>query len=130
MSKSKKNSILSIIFSKNILIQTYNTLFILRLITKYFIEIASEQNFYPYFLSQDNSIERKSLMTTFIDTLFRITILIPVDTSSYGLHLEVLNTLISLLAIQISEKETVLITAVYSIFMHRLEYVFDKQKNK
>ncbi|CAF4209131.1 unnamed protein product, partial [Rotaria sordida] len=58
----------------NIIIhQTYNALFILRLITKYFIEIDSEQNFYPYFLPQDVSTERISLMTIFVDTLFRTT---------------------------------------------------------
>jgi hypothetical protein len=42
--------------SSNIVIwQTYSALFILRSITKYFIEIDSEQNLYPYFLAQDNS---------------------------------------------------------------------------
>jgi hypothetical protein len=42
--------------SSNIVIwQTYSALFILRSITKYFIEIDSEQNLYPYFLPQDNS---------------------------------------------------------------------------
>ena len=43
--------------------QTYNALFILRSITKYFIEIDSEQNLYPYFLTQDNS--GRSLQVSF-----------------------------------------------------------------
>ena len=35
--------------------QTYSALFILRSITKYFIEIDSEQNLHPYFLPNENS---------------------------------------------------------------------------
>ncbi|CAF1173754.1 unnamed protein product [Rotaria sordida] len=109
-------------YNNNIIIhQTYNSLFILRLITKYFIEIDSEQNFYPYFLPQDISTERISLMTIFVDTLFRTTIMLPVDSSTYGLHLEVLNTLLSLLSIQMCAKEAIFISSIYSIFMHRLD---------
>jgi len=63
-------------------------------------------------------------MSIFVDTLFRTTIIIPVQSYSYGLHLEVLNTLLSLLSIQMCAKEAVLISAIYSIFMYRLEYVF------
>jgi len=100
--------------------QTYNALFILRIITKYFIEIDSEQNLHPYFLPQENS-DRLSLMTVFVDILFRTTISIPVRPYSYALHLEVLNTLLSLLSIQMCAKEAALISAVYSIFMHRLD---------
>ncbi|CAF1028148.1 unnamed protein product [Adineta steineri] len=101
--------------------QTYSALFILRSITKYFIEIDSERNLHPYFLPQDNSIERISLMIIFVDTLFRTTIIIPVKSYTYALHLEVLNTLLSLLSIQMCAKEAVLISAIYSIFMHRLD---------
>ncbi|CAF4002073.1 unnamed protein product [Rotaria sp. Silwood2] len=109
-------------YNNNIVIhQTYNALFILRLITKHFIEIDSEQNLYPYFLPQDISTERISLMTIFVDTLFRTTIMLPVDSYSYGLHLEVLNTLISLLCIQMCAKEAILISSIYSIFMHKLD---------
>ncbi|CAF1591172.1 unnamed protein product [Rotaria magnacalcarata] len=104
-----------------VLSQTHNALFILRLITKYFIEIDCEQNLYPHFLPQDTSAERLSLMTLFVDTLFRITITQPVESDSYSLHLEVLNTLLSLLSIQMCAKEDVLISAIYSIFMHRLD---------
>ncbi|UJR14717.1 hypothetical protein I4U23_001710 [Adineta vaga] len=100
--------------------QTYSALLILRCITKYLIEIDSEQNLHPYFLSQDNS-NRISLMSFFVDTLFRTTIAIPVETYSYALHLEVLNTLLSLLSIQMCAKEAALISAIYSIFMHRLD---------
>ena len=60
-------------------------------------------------------------MTVFVDILFRTTITIPVRPYSYALHLEVLNTLLSLLSIQMCAKEAALISAVYSIFMHRLE---------
>jgi hypothetical protein len=69
------------------------------------------------------SLDRVSLMSFFVDTLFRTTIAIPVETYSYALHLEVLNTLLSLLSIQMCAKEAALISAIYSIFMHRLEYV-------
>ena len=68
-------------------------------------------------------MERVSLMSIFVDTLFRTTIFIPVQSSTYALHLEVLNTLLCLLSIQMCAKETILISAIYSIFMHRLEYV-------
>ncbi len=98
-------------------------MFILRLISKYFIEINSEQNLYPYFLPQENSLERISSMSIFVDTLFRTTIIIPVESYTYSLHLEVLNTLLSLLSIQMCAKEAVVISAIYSIFMYRLEYV-------
>jgi len=121
--EKKKKSKNFIYFSNTIVCQTYSALFILRSITKYFIEIDSEQNLYPYFLPQDNSIERISLMSIFVGTLFRTTIFLPVESYSYALHLEVLNTLLSLLSIQMCAKEAVLISAIYSIFMHRLEYV-------
>ena len=62
-------------------------------------------------------------MSIFVDTLFRTTISIPVESYTYSLHLEVLNTLLSLLSVQMCAKEEVLISAIYSIFMHRLEYV-------
>ena len=91
--------------------------------TKYFIEIDSEHNLYPYFLPQDNSAERISLMSIFVDTLFRTTILLPVQSYSYGLHLEILNTLLSLLSIQMCSQQTTLINAIYTIFMHSIEYV-------
>ncbi|CAF2004200.1 unnamed protein product [Rotaria magnacalcarata] len=100
--------------------QTYSALFILRCVSKYFIEIDSEQNLYPYFLPQDNP-DRVSLMSYFVDTLFRTTIAIPVQSYSYALHLEVLNTLLSLLSIQMCAKDAALINAIYSIFMHRLD---------
>ena len=61
-------------------------------------------------------------MSLFVDTLFRTTIAIPVESYTYALHLEVLNTLLSLLSIQMCAKEAALISAIYSIFMHRLEY--------
>lgn len=60
-------------------------------------------------------------MTIFVDILFRTTIYIPVNSSTYNLHLEILNTLIVLLAVQMCAKEAVLISSIYSIFMHRLE---------
>lgn len=63
-------------------------------------------------------------MVSFVDTLFRTSIAVPVQIFSYALHLEVLNTLLSLLSIQMCVKEATLISAVYSIFMHRLEFVF------
>lgn len=85
----------------------------------------SEPNLYRYFLPQDILNERTSLMTVFVDILFRTAINLPVDSDSYGLHLEVLNTLISLLSVQMCAKEAVLISAIYSIFMHRLEYVLN-----
>lgn len=62
-------------------------------------------------------------MSAFVDTLFRTTINVPVESHSYALHLEVLNTLLSLLSIQMCAKEAVVISAIYSIFMYRLEYV-------
>ncbi len=124
-SPEKRNKQIEIFFyfSNIVIWQTYSALFILRSITKYFIEINSEQNLYPYFLPQDNSIERISLMSIFVGTLFRTTIFIPVESFTNALHLEILNTLLSLLSIQMCAKEAVLISAIYSIFMHRLEYV-------
>jgi len=121
--QTKNFSFILSFFSNLVLWQSCSALFILRCITKYFIETDSEQNLYPYFLPQDNSIERLSLMSIFVDTLFRTTIFVPVESYSYGLHLEVLNTLLALLSIQMCAKEAVLISAIYSIFMHRLEYV-------
>ena len=96
----------------------------LRAITKYFIENDSEENLYPYFLPQDNFNERVSLMCVFVDALYRMAILLPVESYTYGVHLEVLNTLLSLLSIQMCADQAVLISGIYSIFLHRLEYVF------
>ena len=110
-----------IIFSVTLIRKTYNTLLILRVITKYFIEIDSEQNLCPYFIPQESSLQRISLMCIFIDSLYRLAIIVPVEPYSYGLHLEVLNTLLAFLSIQMCADEAILISAIYSIFMHRLE---------
>ncbi|UJR32022.1 hypothetical protein I4U23_019491 [Adineta vaga] len=101
--------------------QTYSALFVLRSITKYFIEIDSEQNLNLYFVPQENSMEHISFISIFVDTLFRTTIILPVTSYSYALHLEVLNTLLALLSIQMCAKEAILISSIYSIFMHRLD---------
>ena len=61
-------------------------------------------------------------MSFFVDTLFRVTIAVPIQVYSYALHLEVLNILLSLLSVQMCAKEAGLIGAIYNIFMHRLEY--------
>lgn len=106
---------------QSLLKQTTNALFILRCLTKYFIEINSELNLNRYFLPQEHSIDHLSLMTIFIDILFRTTIYIPVNSSTYNLHLEILNILIVLLAVQMCAKEATFISSIYSIFMHRLE---------
>jgi len=100
--------------------QTSNALLILRMVTKHFVEIGSDRNLYPYFLPQENSNERISLMCLFVDTLYRTAIIIPVETFNYVLHLEVFNTLLSLLSIQMCVNDATLISAIYSIFMHRL----------
>ena len=110
-------------FSNVVVWQTYNSLFLLRLITKYIIEIDSEENLYSYFIPKENSIERISLMSLFVDNLYRTATTLPVESFSYGIHLEILNILISLLSIQMYAKESTMISAIYTIFMHRLEYV-------
>ena len=107
--------------SNSVISQTYNALFMLRTITKYFIENDSEANLYPYFLPPENYTERVSLMCVFVDTLYRMAILLPVESYTYGVHLEVLNTLLSLLSIQMCADQAVLISGIYSIFLHRLE---------
>lgn len=108
-------------FSTSLIRQTSNALLILRMVTKHFVEIGSDRNLYPYFLPQENSTERISLMCIFVDTLYRTAIIIPVESLNYVLHLEVFNNLLSLLSIQMCVDDSTLISAIYSIFMHRLK---------
>ena len=69
--------IFSEVCSSNIVTwQTYSALFILRSVTKYFIEIDSEQNLHPYFLPNENSgelLNQKAIDPT--TRLFRSTII-------------------------------------------------------
>jgi hypothetical protein len=57
-------------FSNIVTWQTYSALYILRCITKYFIEIDSEQNLHPYFLPQDNSGRFIQKKTHFPEVIF------------------------------------------------------------
>jgi hypothetical protein len=111
----------SLDFSDLLSLQVYNALFILRAITKHFIETDCQKNLFYYFDPQEANSDRLMSMCGFVDALYRTAIFVPVHSFTYGIHLEVLNILLALLAVQMCVDEPILISTIYSIFMHRLE---------
>lgn len=106
--------------------QTYNALFIIRSLCKYFVEHLSEELLLHQFdclppesdgtIAQDTA-EIGSQVEEFINALVELIVDVPVLNFTYALHLETLNTLLVLLSIQMFHSQPASQFAVYRILM-------------
>ncbi|KAL5020400.1 hypothetical protein ScPMuIL_003292 [Solemya velum] len=88
--------------------QTYNALFIIRTMCKYFVEHLSEELLIQQFDTKspaESSSEKVSLAEEFINSLVELLVDVPVMNFTYALHLEALNTLLVLLSIQMFQPQ-------------------------
>ena len=96
-------------FNDIFLWQTFNALFIIRTISKYLIEHLSEENVLRQFDAVSGSVSSSApsdeqlpvnVAEELLNCLVEIVVDVPVKASTYAIHLETLNTLITLLSVQ------------------------------
>ena len=96
-------------FNDIFLWQTFNALFIVRTISKYLIEHLSEENVLRQFDAVSGSVSSSApseeqlpvnVAEELLNCLVEIVVDVPVKASTYAIHLETLNTLITLLSVQ------------------------------
>ncbi|CAI9733168.1 Hypothetical predicted protein [Octopus vulgaris] len=103
--------------------QTYNALFIIRSLCKYFVENLSEELITQQFDSVNSaeaecdSDDDTPLAEKLMNSLVELLVDVPVVNFSYALHLEALNTLIVLLSIQMYQPQAASNFAYYRYMM-------------
>ncbi|GFO41736.1 dymeclin-like [Plakobranchus ocellatus] len=106
--------------------QTYNALFIIRSLCKYFVESLSEELLLHQFdvlppkpdgTPAEDTAEIGSQAEVFITALVELIVDVPVLNFTYALHLEALNTLLVLLSIQMYHVRPASQFAVYRMLM-------------
>lgn len=93
--------------------QTYNALFILRCIIKYYIETITEDDVVKQFQVKSSlNIERKDeedgieLLESFMNSLLEIIVDVPVIDITYAVTVEAINTVLVMLSVQMFSKST------------------------
>lgn len=89
--------------------QTYNALFTIRSLCKYFVENLSEELILQQFDARSDpeaAEESGSLTEELMNSLVELLVDVPVVSFTYALHLEALNTLLVLLSIQMYQPQS------------------------
>lgn len=104
--------------------QTYNALFIIRSLCKYFVEHLSEeliiQQFEARLPNMDGYVEADEvgpLIEELMNSLVELLVDVPVVNFTYALHLEALNTLLVLLSIQMFQPQSASKFVTYKYMM-------------
>lgn len=105
--------------------QTYNALFILRCITKFFVENLKEEDLVRQFearpLQQADGTHREdenvNRLEVFLDSLIEIVVDVPVKDFTYPLHLEAVNCLLVLLSLQMFSQRPASKSCIYRSLM-------------
>ncbi|XP_076439068.1 dymeclin-like [Babylonia areolata] len=108
--------------------QTYNSLFIIRCLCKYFVEHLSEELLVQQFdcrppnpdgtPADDTDDEIGGQIEKFISALVELLVDVPVLNFTYALHLESLNMLLVLLSIQMFQPQPATQFKIYHYLMH------------
>ncbi|XP_041356321.1 dymeclin-like [Gigantopelta aegis] len=109
--------------------QTYNALFIIRSLCKYFVEYLSEELLLQQFDCKppdpDGSVpelaegeQMGSLAEDLLNSLIELIVDVPVLNFTYALHLEALNTILTLLSIQMFQPQA---TSTFTIFRFMMQ---------
>ncbi|XP_063217608.1 dymeclin [Bacillus rossius redtenbacheri] len=103
--------------------QSYNALFILRCLTKYFVENLKEDDLVRQFearpkltdgIRDDENVNR---LEVFMDSLIEIIVDVPVKDFTYPLHLEAVNCLLVLLSVQMFSQTPAAKSCIYRSLM-------------
>ncbi|KAJ9586283.1 hypothetical protein L9F63_020077, partial [Diploptera punctata] len=99
--------------------QTYNALFIIRCITKFFIENVKEEDLMRHFEARPSSLpdENVNRLEVFLESLIEIIVDIPLKDLTYPLHLEAVNCLLVLLSVQMFSHRTASKSCIYRSLM-------------
>ncbi|XP_048523171.1 dymeclin isoform X2 [Dendroctonus ponderosae] len=76
--------------------QLFNTLFTIRCVLKFFIETTTEEQLLELIEHDSN----ESNLESFIEALFAVVVDVPVQDTTYGIHLEAITCLLILLSVQ------------------------------
>ncbi|CAG2055624.1 unnamed protein product, partial [Timema podura] len=113
--------------------QTYNALFILRCLTKYFVENLKEEDLVRQFEARPKHTdgshhedEHVNRMEVFMDSLIEIIVDVPVRDFTYPLHLESVNTLLVLLSVQMFSQKPAAKSCIYSLWPRIASLLFLK----
>lgn len=105
------------------ILHIHNALFIIRCITKYLVHNSKDNTIVKQFqpvLNFDQAEQLTNddgLLETYIFTLFRITTELPLEDSSYHIHLECLNSIMVLLSCQMFTTQYTKDIVIYRIIM-------------
>lgn len=94
--------------------QTYNALFIIRCILKYFIVTVTEDNVVKQFqVPTVGDTKKEDLLDSLVNALVEIVVDVPLLDFTYALHVEAINTLLVLLSVQMFSANTSRNSAIY-----------------
>lgn len=105
--------------------QTFNAMFILRCVTKYFIQTVTEDNFVKQFQSnpQDGSGEKQQednashALEKLLNVLVEIIVDVPILDFTYAIHVEAVNTLLVILSAQMFSARPASKSLIYRLIM-------------
>ncbi|XP_067003661.1 dymeclin isoform X2 [Anabrus simplex] len=104
--------------------QIYNALFILRCITKYFVETIKEDDLVRQFESRPRSVDGvhmendvENRLEMFMESLIEIVVDVPVKDFTYPIHLEAVNCLLILLSVQMYSQKPASKSYIYRSLM-------------
>lgn len=107
--------------------QTYNALFVIRNVCKYFVENLTEEVLFEQFrthVAADDGVaaccesSEIPLFDDLLDCLIRIIIEVPIVDVTYAIHLECLSLLLTLLSIQLSHSQPFAQSRIYERVMN------------
>lgn len=94
--------------------QTYNALFIIRFILKYFIVTVTEDNVVKQFQAPTiGDTKKEDLLDSLVNALVEIVVDVPLLDFTYALHVEAINTLLVLLSVQMFSTNTSMNSPIY-----------------
>ncbi|KAG5333562.1 DYM protein, partial [Acromyrmex heyeri] len=116
------NELLAPVQNQNIISawQTYNALFAVRCILKYFIEIVGEEQMLNHIEAPQttNDALPSYRLAYFIEALIELITDVPLCEFTYVVHLEAINCLLVLLSVQLFSQTAAEYSTVYRIAMH------------
>ncbi|XP_029677364.1 dymeclin isoform X4 [Formica exsecta] len=118
------NELLAPVQNQNIIStwQTYNALFAVRCILKYFIETVGEEEMLKHIEAPQTTSANEALssfrLEELFDALIELIIDVPLCEFTYVVHLEAINCLLVLLSVQLFSQTAAEYSTVYRIAMH------------
>ncbi|XP_072763721.1 dymeclin [Anoplolepis gracilipes] len=118
------NELLAPVQNQNIIStwQTYNALFAVRCILKYFVETVGEEEMLKHIEAPQTTSANEALssyrLEELFDALIELIIDVPLCEFTYVVHLEAINCLLVLLSVQLFSQTAAEYSTVYRIAMH------------